>query len=264
MKRKREVVALVLLPLIYLYIVKLPPVFFFVLVLLVSSVAQWEFYSMYRVKGLFKAVGLLSGGLVGYFFYLGHLRGVFYVVVIFFCLTVLLRLLSVGKGPENALLDMSPVITGFLYIPVLTGFVIMIRAIGPGWVIYAGAVAWASDSCAYYIGKRYGRRKLYPSVSPNKTVAGVVGSAGGGVVSSVLIKVFLLQSMSFDHAFLLGLIVGSVTVLGDLAESMFKRDAGVKDSSHLIPGHGGVLDKIDGIVFVTPVVYVYLRFFLIY
>ena len=159
---------------------------------------------------------------------------------------------------------MSPVITGFLYIPVLTGFMIMIRGVGPGWVIYAVAVAWASDSCAYYIGKRFGRRKLYPSVSPNKTVAGVFGSAGGGVVSSVLIKVFLLQSMSFDHAFLLGLIVGSVTVLGDLAESMFKRDAGVKDSSHLIPGHGGILDKIDGIVFVTTVVYVYLKVFLIY
>jgi phosphatidate cytidylyltransferase len=108
---------------------------------------------------------------------------------------------------------------------------------------------------AYYVGKGIGKRKLYPEISPNKTVAGAVGSLIGGVVGAALIKATLLNHISPLQTGIIGGAVGFSTVIGDLVESMFKRDAGVKDSSHIVPGHGGVLDKLDGVTFAGPVFY---------
>ena len=116
---------------------------------------------------------------------------------------------------------------------------------------------WASDSLAYYIGKGIGRKKLYEEISPNKTIAGAVGSIAGGMSGAVILKITLVNyiAVSLVEAAVLGMIIGMVTIIGDLAESMFKRDAGVKDSSSIVPGHGGILDKIDSVLFAGPVLY---------
>jgi phosphatidate cytidylyltransferase len=114
---------------------------------------------------------------------------------------------------------------------------------------------------AYYMGKSLGKRKLYESVSPNKTLAGGVGSLIGSVAAALIIKALLVPHMPLGVAALTGAVIGAVAVVGDLVESMFKRDAGVKDSSTLIPGHGGVLDKVDGPIFAGPVLWWVLRGF---
>jgi phosphatidate cytidylyltransferase len=117
------------------------------------------------------------------------------------------------------------------------------------------AAVWGSDSMALYVGKSIGRTKLYVAMSPNKTVEGAVGSFIGGLIGVLLIKFTILDSMPLSTAIILGLVVSLSTIIGDLVESMFKRDAGVKDSSSIVPGHGGFLDKIDSVTFAGPAFY---------
>ncbi|BCB95359.1 hypothetical protein JZK55_02810 [Dissulfurispira thermophila] len=114
---------------------------------------------------------------------------------------------------------------------------------------------WASDSLAYYIGKGMGKRRLYKEVSPNKTIAGAFGSVIGGMLSALLLGKLMMDNIAFYVLIAMGIAIGSITIVGDLIESMFKRDAGVKDSGSFIPGHGGILDKIDGALFAGPLLY---------
>ncbi len=257
-KKKREIVAVLLLPLIYLYIMELPAVFFFGLLLIISGAAQMEFYSMFRVKTSFSLLGVVAGLLLLYLVYTGE--GEFHLFLVFlFMLVMLFRLSDSGRGPEHALADVAPVLVGVMYVPLILSLQLHLRAAGPEWVIFTCATVWASDASAYYVGKNFGRRKLYPSMSPKKTVEGAVGSMIGGAAAATAIRFLLMGELTLYQVLAAGFLVGSFSVLGDLTESMFKRDSGVKDSSALIPGHGGVLDKIDGMLFATPVVYMVVR-----
>jgi phosphatidate cytidylyltransferase len=119
---------------------------------------------------------------------------------------------------------------------------------------------WVCDSAAYYIGSAFGKHKLFPRVSPNKSWEGAIAGFIFAVVTAVAAKYLLLDYLRTDQAVILGIIVGIFGQLGDLFESLLKRDAGVKDSSNLIPGHGGVLDRFDSLLVVSPLVYLYLDF----
>jgi len=261
MHSKRLAVAAVLLPLLYLYIMRLPMVYFFYLLAAVTLLAQWEFYSMYRVSGLLKYAGLASGvAILCASSYAGdRLMTVLSASVM---MIMAIRLL-VKKTPLYSLHDLAAPLTGILYAPGLLVFQAHLRRIGPEWIIFLYATVWASDSMAYYIGKGYGKKKLYREVSPNKTVAGAFGSLLGGVLGAVLMKAVLVPATGLPQAISMGLVIGFISIIGDLIESMFKRDAGVKDSSIIIPGHGGILDKIDGSLFAGPVLYWMLTFIII-
>lgn len=117
---------------------------------------------------------------------------------------------------------------------------------------------WVCDSAAYYVGSAVGRRKLSPRISPNKTVAGAVGGTVSAVGAAVLLKMFSLVPWSIAFAVSAGFAVAVLGQLGDLAESMIKRDADMKDSGSLIPGHGGMMDRVDALLFTVPVCYYYL------
>ena len=127
---------------------------------------------------------------------------------------------------------------------------------GMAWVIAALVITWANDTCAYFAGRAFGRHKLYPAVSPNKTwegfAGGFLGSIGGLFIARLVFPV--LQPLD---CILLGVAGGFFGPLGDLCESVLKRASGAKDSGFLIPGHGGVLDRVDALLFNAPVVYVY-------
>ncbi len=149
---------------------------------------------------------------------------------------------ALSKGIENALNNITGSTT----------------EIGFNWLVTLLAVIWISDTAAMWVGKLLGKRKLAPSVSPNKTIAGFVG----GLVSACLIG-FGSKALLFPHEAVLpvigaALIVSLVGQLGDLVESLWKRSVGVKDSSAIIPGHGGVLDRFDSLAFAAPALYVYL------
>jgi phosphatidate cytidylyltransferase len=119
---------------------------------------------------------------------------------------------------------------------------------------------WTCDSFAYYAGRAFGRHKLFERVSPKKTWEGSVAGAIGAVGAMIGLQQWLLPYLTVGDAVVIGLIIGIFGQLGDLAESHIKRDAGVKDSSQLIPGHGGIFDRFDSLLFVAPLVYIYLNF----
>ncbi len=124
-------------------------------------------------------------------------------------------------------------------------------------------LTWLNDSGAFFFGKRFGRRKLMPSVSPGKTIAGAVGAVGTTLVATWAYFTFLLKpyaglGLSIAGILILGIAISAAAQVGDLAESLLKRQAGVKDSSTLIPGHGGVLDRVDSLLFTIPLAYVLL------
>ena len=253
MHSKRLIVSVIFLPLFYLYIMYLPPVFFFFLLLAVSLLSLFEFCSMYHLDGILKYACLMFGSaiLVVSYFEKAHFPDAVMIAV----MAIIVMRLLLKRNPSSSLSDIASPVVGLIYIPGLLSFQGHIRHMGAEWIIFLYATVWASDSMAYYIGKGIGKRKLYREVSPNKTVAGAGGSLVGGMAGALLLRALMVPQVGILPALFIGIMLGIISIIGDLVESMFKRDAGVKDSGNIIPGHGGILDKIDGALFAGPLLY---------
>lgn len=129
------------------------------------------------------------------------------------------------------------------------------RHVGGGFVVFSLMVAWLSDTGGYFAGKGIGGPKLYPSVSPNKTWAGAIGGLAGSVVGALLAHFWYLPELPLGAGIVAALLAGALGQLGDLCESLMKRSVGVKDSGGILPGHGGILDRVDALLFVSGVLY---------
>ncbi len=151
-------------------------------------------------------------------------------------------------------------VLGALYVGLLPAFLLRMRAMPPGRevLLLAYATVFACDSAAYGVGRLIGRRALWSRISPRKTWEGAAGGVAGALVAALVCRAWFAGFLSVAAAAGFGLLVGTLGQLGDLAESLWKREAGFKDSSALIPGHGGVLDRFDNLHFVAPALYVYL------
>lgn len=176
---------------------------------------------------------------------------------------------------DGAVSNVAATVFGFAYVGLLFSYFLRLRLMDiplamdrpDTWSFWreCGAAflvvmaTWLADSGAYFIGKAFGRRKLSPVISPGKTVAGGVGNILVAIATSVIIGALIHLSMV--HSLIVGLIIGTVGQIGDLAESLLKRDLGIKDSSTIIPGHGGILDRCDALLFTMPAVYYYLAVF---
>lgn len=170
---------------------------------------------------------------------------------------VALVLLSRKHALEQAGRHMSVCLAALLYVPLLASMWPQIKHhFGPGWLFVTLAIAFLSDTGAYAFGRLWGKHKLYPAVSPGKTWEGSLGGLVGANVATVGFgHFFLLPELSLGHAVVLGVLGSLAGQVGDLFESMLKRSHGVKDSGNLLPGHGGMLDRVDALLFVGPVVY---------
>ena len=166
------------------------------------------------------------------------------------------------------LLAVSVTVLGAIY-PALLAFALFLRHL-PGVdgrlhgaiLLFAPvALTWVSDSCAYFAGRLWGKRKLIPKISPGKTVAGAVGALAGTVLAAagytLVLARFPSYRMGLAEAVVFGALMSVSAQVGDLAESLFKRDAGVKDSGTLLPGHGGALDRFDSLFFTLPLAYAF-------
>jgi phosphatidate cytidylyltransferase len=253
MHRKRLIVALVLVPLLYLYTMYLPSPYFLFLITAVSTVALAEFYVIAGVDGLLKYSGLFFGAvlLTMHFF----ARALFAEALFIAAITMLTLRLFLKRDAAGSIREATAAVFGLFYVPGLLSFQLSIINASAPLLIMLYAAVWGSDSMALYVGKAIGRRKLYVEISPNKTVEGALGSFIGGLMGVMLVKFTILAAMPLSSAIILGFVVSLTTILGDLVESMFKRDAGVKDSSSILPGHGGFLDKIDSVTFAGPAFY---------
>lgn len=150
-------------------------------------------------------------------------------------------------------------VAGLAYVPLLLSVLPLLKGSGQGnWLTVALCMAFFSDTAAYLAGRAFGRHKLYPAVSPGKTWEGAAGGIAGSCVATVGVgSLWLLPELPLSHALLLGILGSICGQIGDLVESMLKRSFGVKDSGKLLPGHGGMLDRVDGLLFVAPVAYYY-------
>ncbi len=174
-------------------------------------------------------------------------------------------LLSIRNQPPAELFNQMLLLSwGVAYVGLLYPFVYHIREMTAtgDWLLFLFGTIWLSDSLAMWIGKAFGQRKLAPTVSPNKTIAGFVGGMSGGLIVAVILHFWLLPDFHIVKLIIAGLLVSFVGQLGDLVESCWKRSIGIKDSSNIIPGHGGILDRFDSLLFAAPVLYLYLKYFL--
>lgn len=149
---------------------------------------------------------------------------------------------------------------GWLYIPYFLSYVMLIgqTADGRGWVLFCVVVAVAGDSAAYYCGRSMGRRKLYEKVSPKKTVEGSIAGLAGSMAAGLFVGLVAIRGVPAWELLAVAALLALAGQVGDLVESMLKRIGGVKDSSNLLPGHGGVLDRVDSLIFIFPAAWLYL------
>ena len=161
------------------------------------------------------------------------------------------------REKERAFIGWAWTIAGILYIGWLLSYFVALRGLdgGRNWVFLALATNFASDTAAFFTGRALGKHHLAPNISPGKTWEGAIAGILGAIIVSLLFT--LLLPISYWQAIVLGLLVSVFGQLGDLVESLFKRNIGVKDSGRLLPGHGGALDRIDSVVFAGMVVYYY-------
>jgi phosphatidate cytidylyltransferase len=166
---------------------------------------------------------------------------------------------------ETVAARVAAMLAGTLYVGLLLTFVALLKkrgADGGAWVYVTLTVTWFGDTGAYFAGRFVGPLwpvKLYASVSPKKTVIGAFGGLAGSFGATVLARLWYLPSLSWADCALVALPAGALGQLGDLCESMLKRSVGVKDSGALLPGHGGMLDRIDALLFSTPYIFCYAR-----
>ncbi len=169
----------------------------------------------------------------------------------------LLTIALFRPGPlEAAPRWVSTLALSWLYCGLLVAIMDGLRErFGPGWVLLAYAATWGNDTLAYFAGRALGRHQLYPRISPKKTWEGFAGGVLGSVLGALVVRFYFLPHLSAETCVILGLGASLLGPAGDLCESMLKRAAGVKDSGKLLPGHGGLLDRIDALLFVVPWVY---------
>lgn len=165
-----------------------------------------------------------------------------------------------GVSVEEALPSSAIAVLATMYVGMLAGSLVRLRndfPVGPKLVFFLLLVVWLGDAGAYYVGKRLGKHKLSPRISPKKTIEGLAGGVTMSVIVAVTIQLTFFHEMPLLHAVIMGIVLSLAGVVGDLAESMWKRSADVKDSGTLLPGHGGFLDRFDSILFTAPILYVY-------
>lgn len=162
--------------------------------------------------------------------------------------------------PDTALGDWTWAVAGLAYVGLLGAHVVLLRELyeGRDWVLLAVFSTFACDTAAYFVGRALGRRKLAPRISPGKTVEGTLGGVAGGFAAVLLFNYFLGLRLEAALIVPLAALLPVAAVVGDLAESIIKRGMHVKDASHVIPGHGGLLDRLDSLLFTFPVVYYFL------
>jgi phosphatidate cytidylyltransferase len=177
------------------------------------------------------------------------------ITLVFFAIATLLTLHKTGDLQRMSLLPAHAVL-GFIYMGFLPAFAYRIIDMqnGLAWFIMLLGVVFAGDTMAYVFGVLWGKQKLMPHVSPKKSLQGSIGGLFGSGIAGALCGIYLLQDTSLPLLIALSLVAGICAQFGDFFESLLKRYAGVKDSGTIMPGHGGVLDRIDGVLFATPII----------
>lgn len=260
---------------ITIYVINYGEWLFAVAILILTLLAWHEFYIMLHNKSInvFYGLGFLMNLLILGCAWLGNSQEMIMTLV----LTILFVLMKmVVSGNKFSVVDVAFSILGIIYIGILFSHLLLLRytdstlyittslgtlSAGASYLWLAFIGTWANDTFAYFVGSRFGRRKLCPAISPAKTIEGSIGGMFGSMLAIIVLG--LLFNLPVNHSMVMGILVGVAAPIGDLSESAIKRFAGVKDSGKLLPGHGGILDRFDSILFTVPVIYYYMHVFVL-
>ncbi|HUP65364.1 MAG TPA: phosphatidate cytidylyltransferase [Thermoanaerobaculia bacterium] len=267
----REITALVALPFVIAIIGWGPLWLYTALIVIALTLALWEFLALGQTKGY--PVQKIASILLLFVLLWTFLDDRVSVEVgVFAILLVIPALYVFARTPIEEALPASAVCAlGTLYVGMLGGALLRLRIdfsrdairedgsldIGAKLIFFLLVAVWASDSGAYYVGKRFGRHRLSPRVSPKKTIEGGVGGFVTSLIAAGIVHATFFPEFPLHHALIAAGLLCVGGIIGDLAESLWKRSADVKDSGVLIPGHGGFLDRIDSILFTAPILYAY-------
>lgn len=255
---RRTASTLVLLP-VFIWIVVGAPIWVFgATVVLVAALGQWEFTGMFERAGVrvFRALGLVGGTLVTASFALPISERAVLTGVLLLALSALLW------PPQGGRVDWTGAVVtvfGIGYVNWLLGYAFWLRDLESGeeWVLLLVWVTWLGETAAYLVGSAVGRHPLAPAVSPKKTVEGALAQLVVSGLAAVIARAWFFPALSLPGALLVGPLLGVTGQVGDLVESALKRSVGTKDTGRLIPGHGGVLDRVDSLLFNTPILFYY-------
>ena len=271
MPLKRELAAAIAIPIVLAVLFLAPPIAFNLLVAAVVLAALWEFYRLAEKTGLpvAKTVGIVAGAAAllwwelfwGYDVYPAQtgITVVLASLLVFVFLASLAPLFAKVDLPA-ALGGAGGTVFGVLSIALPATAMCFLRIVSPRAVLLLFLLVWGCDSFAYYTGKNFGKHKLAPRVSPNKTWEGTIGGlVGGTLIGAAAGTWWVFSELGPLRGALAGALATSAGQLGDLVESMWKRGAGVKDSGTFLPGHGGFYDRIDSLLYAAPVLAVFIR-----
>jgi phosphatidate cytidylyltransferase len=261
---KRVISGAIAIPLVLGLVLYGSPLLFFCFVVAIVVVASHEYFSMISNMGV---EGFpVEGGVLSFLLLLGFYLGPKYLIIfgIFIPVVLITTWFFRGKNVTVALDPIAYTLLGILYTAGLGGYFILIRGLDGGSqiIIFLMLLIWAGDVAAYYGGRKFGKHKLLPMVSPNKTVEGGIANILGTLLVAGLASLWFFAEFSLTHCLIVAFICGIIGQFGDFSESLIKRNCQVKDSGSLIPGHGGFLDRIDSLLFAGPAFYCYYQLFL--
>jgi len=266
MHLKRWLTALIAIPLILFLLGPAPRWAFHHFLFLVSILGLLEYYRM-TWPDIPVSLKIISLALAYPLFYFIS-RGPFVMILPSACLWViapmLLYLFAYPTQRARASEGIGTMLLGFFYICLPLSLLLFVERYpgGSQWIIFLLCVVFSSDTGGYYAGRFFGRHKLYPAVSPGKTWEGALGAFLAGLWAALIVA-RILSSIELNMPIIvLAAFLSILSQIGDLAESMIKRNHGVKDSGRILPGHGGILDRIDGLLFTIPVLYLFLAWYL--
>jgi phosphatidate cytidylyltransferase len=244
------------------------PFVFFISILL--AVASWEYWNMYKKGGYAPNAAVIFPAVVFMVItrYQYGFEGSDVIITAAVLTAMAFHTISYELGQPNTSLDFGITLGGMLYIGWLGSYLVSIRFLADGlwWLMLAIPVVGIADGGAYFIGSRWGKNKIAPRLSPNKTWEGYLGGVIFGIVGGAVLGSLwhnFAPAITVMNGLILGAILGFLTPLGDLGESMLKRQFDIKDSSNLLPGHGGIMDRIDSWLWAACIgYYVIIWFFL--
>lgn len=260
-KGKRVLTAALLLPVVIFFVLKAPPLYFFSLLSLIILLGLTELFTMLsrQQQVCYPLPGLILGELLALAFFLEK-REWIQLVLTATPITLLVSQLFSRRDFWESTQGISNTLFAILYVSWSLSHFLPLRELedGRGYVFFVLWVIWFGDTAAYYVGRSWGRHPLAGRISPKKTVEGAVGGLGGGLLGAWIAHTWFLGSWSAIHCLLVGLALNALGQLGDLGESLIKRGLEAKDSGSLLPGHGGMLDRVDSLLFAAPAMYYYL------
>lgn len=233
-------------------------------IMVLSLLGMFEFYKVVKSKNIHPITA--AGYLLCIVYYITLNKTIDYRMNFFLLIITIFILMCIPViDIDYNFIDISITILAFLYVAVFFSFIVLVNNKNYGnylvWLIFISS--WLCDTAAYYTGKAFGKRKLCPKVSPKKTVEGSIGGMLGSTIACGVFGYVIISkgvSVPLYHFLLIGAICGVFCQFGDLTASSIKRYIGVKDYSNLIPGHGGILDRFDSILFASVIVYYYITF----